>query len=250
MSRSEPKALLHNVPAFARLATVGSAVALFAGLAGAMLCLPAPQASLPQLVRASLPASGVQHPVTAVLLNFRGYDTLLEIAVLLLAAIAARAAGGAPAPPMPPGPEDVFLAAFFRVAAPLMIVVAGYVLWVGKHAPGGAFQAGAILAAVGVLAVVSHRIKTITGVWRQSLVLVLGLVTFITVGLGTIHGGGSFLEYPPGRAGALILLIESAAALSIAMALVVLFIGCLQNDPAGGAAGGPGAASGLAGRRA
>ncbi len=30
-------------------------------------------------------ASGVEHPVTAVLLNFRGYDTLLEIAVLLLA---------------------------------------------------------------------------------------------------------------------------------------------------------------------
>jgi len=35
-------------------------------------------------VAANMTASGVEHPVTAVLLNFRGYDTLLEIAVLLL----------------------------------------------------------------------------------------------------------------------------------------------------------------------
>ncbi len=31
--------------------------------------------------------SGVTHPVTAVLLNFRGYDTLLEVAVLLIALV-------------------------------------------------------------------------------------------------------------------------------------------------------------------
>ena len=39
-------------------------------------------------VAAHLAESGVTHPVTAVLLNYRGYDTLLEIAVLLLALLA------------------------------------------------------------------------------------------------------------------------------------------------------------------
>jgi hypothetical protein len=37
--------------------------------------------------------------------------------------------------------------------------------------------------------------------------------------------GGRLLEYPPGWAGTLILLIESVAALSLGITLVVLFIG-------------------------
>ncbi|MFN2337821.1 MAG: hypothetical protein ABR544_02485, partial [Gammaproteobacteria bacterium] len=41
--------------------------------------------SLPELVQEHLGTSGVSHPVTAVLLNFRAHDTLLEIGVLLLA---------------------------------------------------------------------------------------------------------------------------------------------------------------------
>ena len=47
-----------------------------------------PTSELPQLLQENLSASGVEHPVTAVLLNFRSYDTLLEIAVLVIAAMA------------------------------------------------------------------------------------------------------------------------------------------------------------------
>ena len=36
-------------------------------------------------IDAAMAQSGVDHPVTAVLLNFRAWDTLLELAVLLLA---------------------------------------------------------------------------------------------------------------------------------------------------------------------
>ncbi|MFN2442615.1 MAG: sodium:proton antiporter, partial [Thermoanaerobaculia bacterium] len=39
------------------------------------------------LVTGQLSDSGVEHPVTAVLLNFRGYDTFLEMGVLLLAVL-------------------------------------------------------------------------------------------------------------------------------------------------------------------
>ncbi|MDP3892698.1 hydrogenase subunit MbhD domain-containing protein, partial [Nocardioides sp.] len=42
--------------------------------------------------------SGVEHPVTAVLLNFRSYDTLLEVAVLLVAILAALALRPDPTP--------------------------------------------------------------------------------------------------------------------------------------------------------
>jgi multisubunit Na+/H+ antiporter MnhB subunit len=43
---------------------------------------------------ALLPESGVEHPVTAVLLNFRAYDTWLEIGVILLGLLAIFAVGG------------------------------------------------------------------------------------------------------------------------------------------------------------
>lgn len=50
---------------------------------------------LAQEVTANLAESGVSNPVTAVLLNFRAYDTLLELAVLLAAALGILALGPA-----------------------------------------------------------------------------------------------------------------------------------------------------------
>ena len=44
-------------------------------------------------VLANLQVSGVSNPVTAVLLNFRAYDTLLELAVLLAAVLGILALG-------------------------------------------------------------------------------------------------------------------------------------------------------------
>jgi multisubunit Na+/H+ antiporter MnhB subunit len=129
--------------------------------------------------------------------------------------------------------EDSFLAAFFRLIAPLATVVAGYILWVGKHAPGGAFQAGSILAGVGILALFATGFKAGTDSVRRNLALVLGLLAFCGVGLGMMGGSRSFLQYPTAWAGALILVIEAAATISIAAALVVLFIGCLQSPSAG-----------------
>ena len=61
------------------------ALAFAAVLMLAMLELEMPAIDLRVPVAAHLAESGVSHPVTAVLLNYRGYDTLLEIAVLLLA---------------------------------------------------------------------------------------------------------------------------------------------------------------------
>ena len=60
----------------------------FGVLSWALLELPATPTRLAQQAHGSLDQSGVSNPVTAVLLNYRGYDTLLEVAVLLLAIVA------------------------------------------------------------------------------------------------------------------------------------------------------------------
>ena len=99
-------------------------------------------------VAANLADSGVTNPVTAVLLNFRAYDTLLELAVLLAALLGIFALG-----PARPGFKEggPVLDGLIRWLVPLLVVTGGYLLWVGAHAPGGAFQAGALLAAAAVL---------------------------------------------------------------------------------------------------
>src|SRR5690242_11443125 len=71
------------------VSAAGSAVVLIA----AMVEMPSPEVRLPEMVTAKMKQSGVEHPVTAVLLNFRGYDTLLEVAVLLLALLGVLAVG-------------------------------------------------------------------------------------------------------------------------------------------------------------
>ncbi|MDH3716703.1 MAG: sodium:proton antiporter [Planctomycetota bacterium] len=126
---------------------------LFAGIGWTILSLPTEWNGLSNRVAARLGDSGVRNPVTAVLMSFRGYDTLLEIGVLLVAALGVRALAtdrnhADRSLFDPPGPV---LTGLLRLIAPLIIVVAGYLLWVGGHAPGGAFQAGAVLASLGVL---------------------------------------------------------------------------------------------------
>lgn len=101
-----------------RLLTSALALLLGVGLGWALWLLPEPSAETLALVRTSLPDSGVRNPVTAVLLNFRGYHTLLEVAVLLLAAFAGRFINGRCADRMPVRlAQDSFLAAFFRLGA-------------------------------------------------------------------------------------------------------------------------------------
>ena len=60
----------------------------------ALWALPAVPLHLGDAVAGKMDQSGVSHPLTAVLLNFRGYDTLLEIGVLLMAGLAALAVSG------------------------------------------------------------------------------------------------------------------------------------------------------------
>lgn len=174
-------------------------------------------------VMARLPESGVSSPVTAVLLNFRGYDTLLELGVLLLVVVAVQHAGAnRQAVVARPG---AVLSAFMAVITPVLVVVSGYLLWRGSHAPGGAFQAGAMLGAAGILSLlVSPSQFGSRREARLRALLVVGPLLFLSLAIA-VMAGGSLLQFHPDWAGGVILLVEAGATLSIAAALVVLFQG-------------------------
>ena len=171
-----------------------------------------------------LGSSGVGNPVTAVLINFRAYDTLLETAVLLVAMLGVWSLGReADFTPVAPGP---ILDILVRAMVPLLVLVAAYLLWRGAQAPGGAFQAGSVLGSAGVIMLLSGwRFDYLGDSFTLRLLPCLGLWTFIIVGAAPTAADGNFLQYPPAQAGWLILLIETAATISIGFILAGLFVG-------------------------
>ena len=197
---------------------------LAAGLGYAILNLPSHAIGLSLRVAENIEASGVSNPVTAVLLNFRAYDTLLEMAVLLLAVLGVWSLAAVPES-REPVPEAV-LDMLSHLLVPLLILVSGYLLWVGGHAAGGAFQAGSVLAAAGVLLLLTGwRPGAGFAGWPLRFSLILGLLIFVLVAVLMLFLGESFLELPLSIAGVLILLIEATAALSIGATLASLFVG-------------------------
>ncbi len=212
-----------------QMAAGATSVAVGAALVSAIRSRPEPSVSLPTLVRDSLERSGVSHEITAVLLNFRSYDTLLEIAVLLAAAVVALALRDEPnadeqGARKPAHVQYIALDSFVWRLAPLLVLVAAYLLWIGSKQPGGAFQAGAMLAGAAVLLRLSginilpvdHRISS-------RIAMTFGLAIFLCVAIATLLAGGSLLEYPAEWAGTLILVIEAALTISIGVVLYSLF---------------------------
>lgn len=198
----------------------------------AVLTLPEPPPGLTVAVHERLAEAGVHSAVTAVLLNFRGYDTMLEIGVLLLAVLACLSLrhGHPPGPVLMIAPAGPVLAALTHLLVPLMVLVAGYLLWAGEHAPGGAFQAGAVLGAAGVLLLLGEKIRPAeVPEWLLRVLLAVGFLIFLAVAALMLLLRGLLLEYPPALAGGLIVFLETVLTISIATTLVALFA---ANPPA------------------
>ena len=178
---------------------------------------------LADLAFAEIDNSGVSNPVTAVLLNFRSYDTLLELVVLFAALYAVMVLGSQRATLRVAGPVVRNLVAGL---SPLLVITAGYLLWVGAHAPGGAFQAGALLAATAIIIHLSgnRELKLPTSLWLRSL-SIAGCAVFLSVGLASMISRDALLQYPEGWDGGLILFIEIFATLSIAASLYLVYLG-------------------------
>jgi multisubunit Na+/H+ antiporter MnhB subunit len=200
--------------------------------------MPAEPGGLTETVAASMDQSGVYHPVTGVLLNFRAYDTWLELGVLLLAVMGVLLFQGKTdltlVRPLPQA--DPVLRRALALLLPLGVLASGYLLWIGKYAAGGAFQAGVVLGAALILMWLSGTtaLVILPGPWFRT-VLALGFSAFLLVAAGLALFGAGMLHYPVPQAGNLILFIEACATLSIGWTMAALIIG-LQPGRDGGSA--------------
>ncbi len=124
------------------------------------------------------------------------------------------------------------LAFLAQLLPPLGIVVAIHIVWIGANEPGGAFQGGAILAAMGLIVIMARLAEApeIRARWLR-LTLIAGPAVFLAVGVAGFAMPGSFLAYPEGWAKPLILFIEVFMTLSIAATLPMLVIGPPDRPP-------------------
>ncbi|WP_240224033.1 hydrogenase subunit MbhD domain-containing protein [Rheinheimera hassiensis] len=202
-------------------------VLMLGGILAALLQLPSVASPLVAVAQAELINSGVSHPVTAVLLNFRSWDTLLELVVLLLALL-----GALPVAPAEKSATSWSLGlSWSRLLAPMVILLAGYLLWAGASQPGGAFQAGVLLAAGAVVLRLNQQLNWLSwcNFWVRLLV-VAGIAVFVLVALLALwltpaNVDAVWLSWPPLLAGGIILLIEVFATLAIASTLTLLVVG-------------------------
>ena len=220
-----------------RLFAAGLCLLVAAALAGVVLLLPDQGPTLAPQSMERLPETGLGNPVTAVLIAYRSFDTMLEKVVLVLAVVgvwslaADRYWGGAPGEARAERPEPT-LAFFAQVLAPLGILVGVHVFWVGADEPGGAFQGGAILAAMWMIVMMARLTEApqASAFWLR-LALIAGPAVFLAVGVAGAVVAGGFFAYPPGLAKPLILFIETFMTFTIAVTLPMLVAGPPRREP-------------------
>ena len=201
------------------------AAGLVASIGLAALTMERAPQSAGMLVLDSLPETGLGNPVTGVLLVFRGFDTLIEMAVLLTAFVGSRVMTRRSRLNVTTthGFELPLVRTLVAVILPLAVLIAMHLLWVGADDPGGAFQAGAVLAGSGVLLLLTGTLLPASRSRPMvRLALVAGVGALCVLALAPLLQGRPPLAYL-GKGS--LLFAEAAMMISIAVTLTLLFAG-------------------------
>lgn len=144
---------------------------------------------------------GAANIVTAIVLAYRGLDTLGEVTILFVAATAAGlvlAGNGARAANNTDGrgrrstPAGFILDRAAHLLQPFLLMLGAYIVIHGHLTPGGGFQGGAILAAAFLLPLLASP----AGPFHHgAATLIEGFAgaTFVVIGLASLMGGEAFL---------------------------------------------------------
>ena len=143
--------------------------------------------------------TGAVNIVTSVVLNYRGYDTLGEVTILLIAALGLGAVLGTIKRKAKKEitPSSVVLSTGCKVLFPFILLFGSYIFLHGHLTPGGGFQGGAIIAS-GYLLVYLGCAKRRINQNRFKITESLSALIFLIVGLlGLVFGGYFLLNFLP-----------------------------------------------------
>lgn len=170
---------------------------------------------------------GAANIVTAIIVTYRGLDTLGEVTVLFISAaiVGLVLAQGRPsnAPQQPRAPVSELLSTGSRALTPLILLLGVYVFVNGHLTPGGGFQGGAIVASGMLLLLLADPLKHFSHQLIAMLESLSGLL-FVGIGVLGILLAGGFLDnrlLPIGQLGELF----SAGVIPIIYSLIGLKVG-------------------------
>ena len=186
-------------------------------------------------LRYGVEETGLRNLVTATLLVYRGFDTFLEVVVIVTALLAVSAlprVGAGDGRPADPSVAPVSPVVFFvvRLLAPFIAVFALASLYGGHVTPGGGFQSAAILGALFIaLALVLGRDRAEASLPRRARpwLQAVAPVTFALVALVGWRLTGDFLGMPAHAEAlreALVVALEVGIAVGGAAVLAQLFL--------------------------
>ncbi len=213
----------------------------------------------PRYIERTMEETTVPNIVTAVLADYRGYDTMFETIVIFSAGVACivllrmfetppreglyrhipsgitlRFEAGAKLPQATREferidlewvPYDVVIRTACRIIVPLSQVFAVYVIAHGHHSPGGGFQGGVIMGASVILYAISHNLRMSLDRFSEkkiALLCVLGVLIYSGTGLVCILLGANYLDY---SALALIMGVGPEAARSYGILIIEIGVG-------------------------
>ena len=174
---------------------------------------------------------GAANIVTAIVVTYRGLDTLGEVTVLFLAAtIVGLVLSMKPAPGEKTGkaghalvPVGELLTTGSRYLAPLIMLLGVYIFVNGHLTPGGGFQGGAVIASGALLLLLADPLKHFSHGLIAAVESVAG-VFYVAIGLLGLALAGGFLDnrfLPTGTLGTLF----SAGAIPLIYSLIGLKVG-------------------------
>ena len=154
----------------------------------------------------------VPNMVTAVLADYRGFDTMFETVVIFVAGIAIIAVLRLFGTERPPRGEehaptlaldrkerpDLIIVQTCKLVIPVLQIFALYVLAHGHHSPGGGFQGGVMLGASFILLALANGTEEALKVLSEGRAVLLagiGIVIYGGTGLVCMFLGENFLDY-------------------------------------------------------
>lgn len=170
---------------------------------------------------------GSANIVTAIVVTYRGLDTLGEVTVLFLAStivgLVLSLGRNAAKNPRVLTPVGELLTTGSRFLAPLILLLGVYIFVNGHLTPGGGFQGGAVIASGMLLLLLADPVRHFSHGLIAALESVAGLFYVLVGTLGLLLAGG-FLDsrfLPNGELGALF----SAGAIPVIYSLIGLKVG-------------------------
>jgi multicomponent Na+:H+ antiporter subunit B len=168
---------------------------------------------------------GAANIVTAIVVTYRGLDTLGEVTVLFLAAtiVGLVLAQGAGKNSRPRAPVGELLTTGTRFLVPMIFLLGVYVFVNGHLTPGGGFQGGAIVASGVLLLLLADPLRHFSHGLISAIESLAGLF-YIAIGLAGLFLAGGFLDnriLPLGNLGDL----ASAGAIPLIYSLIGLKVG-------------------------